>query len=93
MQLWSFAVHRWQFTLVVFALLVALGLATLGAIPRSEDPSFPFPAVTLTIVYPGATPADIERLVVKPIEDGINSLDNVKKIDSSAFDGLASIHT
>ena len=93
MRVWAFAVQRWQFTLVIFAMLVALGVATLLSIPRSEDPSFPFPSVTLTIVYPGATPSDIERLVIKPIEDGINSLDNVKKIDSSAFDGLASIHT
>jgi len=93
MRIWEFAVHRWQFTLIIFTLLAALGVSTLLTIPRSEDPTFPFPSVTLTIVYPGATPADIERLVIKPIEDGINSLDNVKKIDSSAFDGLASIHT
>ena len=78
MRVWAFAVQRWQFTLVIFAMLVALGVATLLSIPRSEDPSFPFPSVTLTIVYPGATPSDIERLVIKPIEDGINSLDNVK---------------
>jgi len=93
MAIWEFAVRRWQFTLVIFGLLVALGLASLLSIPRSEDPTFPFPSVTMTIVYPGATPADVERLVIKPIEDGINSLENVKKIDSSAFDGLASIHT
>lgn len=93
MRIWAFAVRRWQFTLVIFGLLVALGISTLLTIPRSEDPTFPFPAVTMTIIYPGATPADIERLVIKPIEDAINSLDNVKKIESSAFDGLASIHT
>ena len=93
MRIWAFAVRRWQFTLVIFGLLIALGVSTLLTIPRSEDPTFPFPAVTMTIVYPGATPADIERLVIKPVEDAINSLDNVKKIDSSAFDGLASIHT
>ena len=93
MSLWSFAVHRWQFTLVVFGLLVALGLASLVNMPRAEDPTFPFPAVTITVVYPGADPADMERVVVKPIEDAINSLENVKKLQSSAFDGVATIHT
>jgi multidrug efflux pump subunit AcrB len=92
MSLWSFAVRRWQFTLVMFALLIALGIASLSNIPRSEDPSFPFPAVTLTLVWPGANPADMERLIVKPIEDAINTLENVKKIQSSAFDGLAVVH-
>ena len=92
MSIWAFAVRRWQFTLVLFALLIALGAASLVSIPRSEDPSFPFPAATITIVWPGADPSDMERLVVKPLEDAVNSLDNVKKIVSSAFDGLATVH-
>ena len=92
MSLWSFAVRRWQFTLVVFALLIALGVASFLSIARSEDPSFPFPAATITLVWPGANPADMERLIVKPIEDAVNTLDNVKKIQSSAFDGLARVH-
>jgi multidrug efflux pump subunit AcrB len=45
------------------------------------------------VVWPGASPADVERLIVKPIEDAINTLENVKKIQSSAFDGLGVVHT
>jgi multidrug efflux pump subunit AcrB len=91
--IWAFAVRRWQFTLVMFALLIALGLASFFNIARSEDPSFPFPAADISIVWPGANPADIERLIVKPIEDAVNTLENVKKIQSSAFDGLGLVHT
>jgi multidrug efflux pump subunit AcrB len=93
MSIWAFAVRRWQFTLVMFALLIALGLASFFNIARSEDPSFPFPAADISIVWPGANPADIERLIVKPIEDAVNTLENVKKIQSSAFDGLGIVHT
>ena len=93
MSIWAFAVRRWQFTLVMFALLIALGLASFANIARSEDPSFPFPAADISVVWPGANPADMERLIVKPIEDAINTLENVKKIQSSAFDGLAVVHT
>ncbi|MBS0396233.1 MAG: efflux RND transporter permease subunit, partial [Proteobacteria bacterium] len=92
MSLWGFAVRRWQFTLVLFALLIALGAASFVSIARSEDPTFPFPATTITVVWPGADPSDMERMVVKPLEDAINSLDNVKKIASSAYDGLAVVH-
>jgi multidrug efflux pump subunit AcrB len=91
--IWAFAVRRWQFTLVMFAMLIALGLASFFNIARSEDPSFPFPAADISIVWPGANPADIERLIVKPIEDAVNTLENVKKIQSSAFDGLGLVHT
>ena len=93
MSLWAFAVRRWQFMLVVFALLIALGLSSLQNMPRSEDPTFPFPAVTITVLYPGANPVDMERGVVKPIEDAINALNNVKKLQSYAGDGIATIHT
>lgn len=92
MSVWAFAVRRWQFTLVVFALLIALGWASFMNIARSEDPTFPFPATTISIVWPGAEPADMERQVIKPIEDAVNSLERVKKIQSSAYDGLAVIY-
>ena len=92
MSIWAFAVRRWQFTLVVFGLLIALGVASYLNIARSEDPNFPFPATTITLVWPGADPADMERLVVKPIEDAVNTLDNIKKIVSSARDGIAVVH-
>lgn len=93
MSIWAFAVRRWQFTLVMFALLIALGLASFANIPRSEDPSFPFPSATITLVWPGANAQDMERLIVKPLEDAVNTLENVKKIVSSAVDGLAVVHT
>lgn len=93
MSIWAFAVRRWQFTLVMFGLLIALGVASFTNIARSEDPSFPFPAATITLVWPGANAADMERLIVKPLEDAVNTLENVKKIQSSAVDGLAVVHT
>ena len=91
MSLWSFSVHRWQFTLVVFALLIATGLWALGAIPRAEDPSLKFPGSLVVVNYPGADPEDVERLVVDPIEDALAELDDVKKLTSTALDGLALI--
>jgi multidrug efflux pump subunit AcrB len=91
MSLWGFAVRRWQFTLVLFTLLVATGITALGSIPRLEDPSLTFPGSFIVVAYPGADPEDIERLVVDPIEDALNGLDDVKKIESEAQDGFATI--
>ncbi len=91
MSLWSFSVRRWQFTLVVFALLIATGLWALGTIPRAEDPSLKFPGSLIAVNYPGADPEDVERLVIDPIEDALAELDDVKKLTSTALDGLALI--
>ena len=67
MRVWAFAVARWQFTLVLFMLLMALGAVAVLDIPRSEDPNFPIPVSTVIVNLPGADPLDIERLVVDPI--------------------------
>ena len=89
MSLWSFSVKRWQFTLVVFAMLVATGLWALSSIPRAEDPSLKFPGSLVLVQYPGADPEDVERLVVDPIEDALSELEDIKRLNSSALDGLA----
>ena len=85
----EFPIKRYQFTLVAFAMLVALGISSFLSIPRQEDPYFPIPIYQIIVAYPGAEPRDVERLVVKPIEDRINELDDIKKIESFSNDGLA----
>jgi multidrug efflux pump subunit AcrB len=91
MRIWAFCVRRWQFTLVMFGLLAAVGVNSLLNIPLSEDPEFHVPIPTVVAVYPGADPVDMERLVVQPIEDAINELDDIKKIDSRSMDGVGVI--
>ncbi|MCU0621555.1 MAG: efflux RND transporter permease subunit, partial [Gemmatimonadales bacterium] len=89
MRIADFAVQRWRFTVVVFAMLAALGVSSWFAIPRSEDPTFPIPIYTVVAVLPGATPVDLERLVVEPIEERVTELEDVKTIDARIEDGLA----
>jgi multidrug efflux pump subunit AcrB len=91
MRIWVFAVRHWQLTLLLFAFAVLMGVSSWRSIPRSEDPIFPIPRVAVIAVYPGAEPVDVERLVVDPIEDAINELDDVKRIESDSRDSLAVI--
>jgi multidrug efflux pump subunit AcrB len=89
MHLAEFAVRRWQFTLVIFVALVALGLSSLAGIPKAEDPTFPYPNFAVVAVLPGASPTDVERLVVDPLEAELKGLDEVKSIKTTIDDGLA----
>lgn len=83
----AFAVHRWQATLVIFALVAALGLQAFLSIPRSVDPQFIAPIVQVIAVLPGADPADIEQTVAKPIEEVLAGLDNITELRSTSTDG------
>jgi len=87
----EFSVRRWQFTILMFLMLVAIGVASWKRIPRGEDPVFPIPTFMIIAVYPGASPTDIEQLVVDKIEDKLGTLENVWKLNGRAEDGLATI--
>ena len=85
----GFAVRNWQFTLVAFGLMTMLGVSALLTTPRSEDPHFPIPVITVRAILPGAEPAEMEQLVADPIEDALDGLDNVDEITSTSLDGAA----
>ncbi|WP_310397158.1 efflux RND transporter permease subunit [Hymenobacter sp.] len=85
----EFFVTNRSFTRILFVALLAAGLQSLLTMPRGEDPEVNFPTFTVVAVYPGASPADLEDQVVQPLEKRFNELENVKKINSTADDGLA----
>ena len=89
MRITAFSVKNFQFTLVFFVMLVGLGWNAFQQMPRSEDPIFPIPVVIITSVYPGADPADMEKLVSDPLEDALANLDDVKHIWSQSENGLS----
>jgi len=85
----EFSVRNYQFTIVIFLMAVALGVHALFTIPQAEDPAFAVPTFTVVAVYPGASPPDMEQLVVDPIEQRINELEDLRKLQTEIRDGLA----
>jgi multidrug efflux pump subunit AcrB len=84
-----FAVRNQAFSIVLLLALTAVGVSTFATIPREEDPSIQFPSASVIAVYPGASPVDIEQLVVDPIEKRIKELDRLKSIKTTIEDGVA----
>jgi multidrug efflux pump subunit AcrB len=89
MKIAEFSVKNYQFTLIIFVLLLAIGLNSLFNMPRGEDPETVAPSYSLIFVYPGTSPSDMEKLVVDPVEKRMNELDDIKRISSNINDGLA----
>ena len=89
MSMLEFPIRRYQFTLVAFLMLVAIGWFTFTTIPREEDPSFKLPGFQIVAILPGADPKDLERLVTKPVEDRIAELDDVHDMESVITDGVS----
>ncbi|GAB2604633.1 efflux RND transporter permease subunit [Spirosoma areae] len=89
MNLSEFSVKNWQFMLVLFLGVAALGINSLLNMPRGEDPEFTAPEFAVAVVYPGTDALDMEELVVDPAEKRFNELDNIKHVITSVDDGLA----
>ena len=89
MKISEFSVKNYQFTLVVFLGILSIGIYSLLNMPRGEDPEFSSPQFGVTVIYPGASPKDVEQLVADVVEKRINELDNIERIRTSIFDGAA----
>lgn len=89
MKLPEFSVKNYQFTLIVFIAVLALGIYSLLTMPRSEDPEVHAPQFSVIVVYPGTNPKDIEQLVVDPMEKKIHELDDIKHVTTDISNGLA----
>ncbi|GAA0879594.1 efflux RND transporter permease subunit [Algoriphagus jejuensis] len=89
MKISDFAVKNYQFTLVIFLMTVAVGVTTFFSMPRSEDPVIEAPQFPVIVIYPGASPEDMEELVVDPLEEVIYGLENIKRIKTEIKDGVA----
>ncbi len=76
-----------------YVLICTLGVVALLRMGRSILPPISIPALTVSAVYPGAGPKEIERLIVEPIEDELNQLPDVSRVSSSSQNGVAEIVT
>ncbi|HXE58704.1 MAG TPA: efflux RND transporter permease subunit [Gemmatimonadales bacterium] len=89
----DFAIRRPIVTITAMLALVAFGIAALLQLKTDEFPDIAQPIVSVTIVYPGASPETVEREVVDRIEERIFGLAGVDRDQtiSTATDGLAQL--
>ncbi|MFH1760692.1 MAG: efflux RND transporter permease subunit, partial [bacterium] len=86
------ALQHWQFVMVITILLVANGTVSFFTMPRSEDPQIDFAGSSIVAVLPGASSSDLEALVVEPVEESLNELEDIKHLSSTMKEGVAVIH-
>lgn len=68
---------------------VILGALALNKMRVEQNPDVSFPAVTISTVYPGAGPEEVETLVTKKLEDAVSSVSNLREITSTSQEGIS----
>ena len=91
MRLPALSLQHYRFTIVAILLLGVYGVTGYLSMPRQEDPVVEPKSCGILVIYPGASPEDVEELIVDPIEEKVNEVVEVEHISSVSRDGAASV--
>ncbi|MDB5195522.1 MAG: hypothetical protein JWO84_706 [Parcubacteria group bacterium] len=86
---WNFFITKHHFTVFLMIVLLASGLYAVSAIPKEATPDIAIPLGIVSTVLPGASSADVERLVTDKIENGVLSVEHVSKVTSTSQNGVS----
>ncbi len=89
MTLTELSIKRPILIIVFFLFCVVLGIFGYAQLRYELLPNIAAPAVTIITSYPGASPADVETSITKPIEEAISTINNIKRVSSSSSEGMS----
>lgn len=91
MNITELSVKRPSLVIVLFSALVFFGLYGYQSLTYELLPDISAPVVTVTTVYPGASPSEVETSVTRPIEDVLSSLENLDKTQAISMEGVSTV--
>ncbi|TKB96199.1 efflux RND transporter permease subunit [Pedobacter cryophilus] len=89
MKITEISIKRPSLVIVVFTVLTLLGLLSYFSLNYELLPKFSPSVVSVSTIYPGASPSEVENTVTKKIEDAVSSMENIKKIEAKSFESLS----
>jgi multidrug efflux pump subunit AcrB len=92
MSLPRFSVNNSLFVNLISAIILIIGAIVITGVNREVFPNVAFDVVSITTVYPGSTPEDVEKLITVPIEKELKEVDGVKEITSTSAMGTSLIY-
>jgi len=91
MKIPEFSVNRRVTTAMLAMILVVLGFIALANLGLDFFPDIEFPTVSVVTTYSGASSEDIENTITRPLEQIVNTISRVKKVDSITTEGASVI--
>lgn len=85
------ALSRARTMLSLLALILVAGVVTYITIPKESSPDITIPIIYVSVGHHGISPTDAERLLVRPIEQELRSIEGVKEMTATAAEGHASV--
>lgn len=89
MTITELSIKRPTLVVVVFSVLAVLGIFSYTQLKYELLPKITPPFVTITTIYPGASPAEVETSVTKVIEDAVSGIDKVANVYATSSEGVS----
>jgi HAE1 family hydrophobic/amphiphilic exporter-1 len=89
MKLAEISIKRPSLVIVLFTILILGGLLSYSSLNYELLPKFSPSVVSVTTIYPGASPSEVENTVSRTIEDAVSSMENIKKIETKSYESLS----
>jgi hydrophobic/amphiphilic exporter-1 (mainly G- bacteria), HAE1 family len=77
---------------IISFLLILGGLFSFSSLKVDLLPNIEFPQLSVEVVYPGASPEDMNEQVTSKLEEKFKSIEGMKKMQSSSFESIAIIN-
>ncbi len=73
---------------LLMLVIICVGLGSAFNIQRAMFPAFEFDMIFVTVPYPGAAPEEVEQGVIMKVEEAINDLDGIKRVESDSLESM-----
>jgi len=87
MNIIDFALSKARVFVGILVFIIVSGSATYITIPKESTPDVNIPIIYVSLSQTGISAEDSERLLVKPIEDEVKSVEGIKEVRSTAYSG------
>jgi multidrug efflux pump subunit AcrB len=91
MSLIRFSINNPLVTNLLLGIVVILGVLSWRAMPQEMFPTIELDAVTISVVFEGASPEEVERQVTIPVEEEFEGMAEIDEMTSTSSEGAASI--
>lgn len=85
------SVRRPVFTVMMTLIVIILGGVSLYRIPVDLMPDVTYPTLSVSTIYENASPAEIEELITRPIEEAMSAVPGVEEVSSVSSEGNSNV--
>lgn len=92
MTITELSVKRPTLAVVIFTIVALLGIISYTGLGYELLPKITSPQISISTIYPGASPSEVENSVTTNIEDAVSALEGVKSITSTSQEGISIVN-